>query len=505
MSAIVHLPDLQAAVSWLREHGATGLCTDHRRLRAGDAFLAWPGRVSDGRRFAEQALAAGACACLLDAQGIEALSLAGTPFASFSDLKALAGPLAAAFYREPSAALDVVAVTGTNGKTSTAWWIAQALTLLQRRCGVVGTLGIGEPPALDAGAAVGSGTVLATGLTSPDPVQLQDALRQFADQGFAACAMEASSIGLVEQRLAGTQIDVAVFTNLTQDHLDYHGNMDAYWQAKRSLFEQPGLRAAVINIADAKGVELAAALAGRLELWTCAVNQPARLSAHALNYRDGGLSFWLQEGEASCIVNTALVGDYNVANLLGVIGALRALGLSLQAAVQAAERVSAVPGRMELVSAAAGQPQVVVDYAHTPDALDKALRALQPLARAREGELICVFGCGGNRDPGKRPQMGQIAGQLADRVVITSDNPRDEVPAQILAQIEAGLTARAPRQVIEDRAQAIEQTLLGADARDVVLIAGKGHEDYQEVAGQRRAFSDMAQARAALGRRSVKP
>ena len=495
------LSDLAAAVHWLRQRGATGLCTDHRRLRAGDAFLGWPGRVSDGRRFAAQALAAGARACLLDAQGVEAFELADERVASFGDLKSQAGLLAAAFYGEPSAALDVVAVTGTNGKTSTAWWTAQALTQLRRRCGVVGTLGIGEPPA--AGDVSSVATMLATGLTSPDPVQLQAAFRLFVDQGFAACAIEASSIGLVEQRLAGTQVDVAVFTNLTQDHLDYHGNMAAYWQAKRTLFDLPGLRAAVINIADPKGVGLAATLRGHLDVWTCAVNQPARLSAHALNYRDGGLSFLLKEGDVARIVSTALVGDYNVANLLGVIGALRALGVSLEDAVQAVSRVGAVPGRMELVSQAPGQPQVVVDYAHTPDALDKALGALRPLTQAREGELICVFGCGGNRDAAKRPLMGEIAARLADRVVITSDNPRDEPPAQILAQIEAGLSARVPRRVIEDRAAAIRQTLLEADARDVVLIAGKGHEDYQEIAGQRRVFSDMAEARAALAQRSA--
>ena len=316
------------------------------------------------------------------------------------------------------------------------------------------------------------------------------------DAGFAACAIEASSIGLNEQRLAGTRIAVALFTNFTQDHLDYHGSMVAYWEAKRALFDWPGLRAAVLNLDDPKGGELAAALSNKLDVWTYAVNGPARLSAHGLHYREGGLAFELHEGPQVLTLQTGLIGYYNVANLLAVIASLRALGLDLADIVGAVPQISPVPGRMQRVGDGLGRPQAVVDYAHTPDALDKALSALRPLAAARGGRLIAVFGCGGNRDPGKRPLMGAIAGRLADAVVLTSDNPRNEPPTQILAQIGEGLSGVAHR-VVEDRRAAIAAAIAGADARDVVLIAGKGHEDYQEIAGVRQPFSDVAEAQQA--------
>jgi len=389
----------------------------------------------------------------------------------------------------------VVATTGTNGKTSTAWWTAQALTLLGRRCGVIGTLGIGQPPlGSDAGA------VAHTGLTTPDPVTLHAAFRQFVDQGFAACALEASSIGLVEQRLNAARIDVALFTNLTRDHLDYHGSMEAYWQAKRALFSWPGLRAAVLNIDDEQGAQLAAELSGTgLDVWTVSLRQPARLAARDLRYVDGGLAFTLQEGALQAEVKSVLVGEFNASNLLVVLGGLRALGIALPDAVRVCGSLTPVPGRLQRVSG--GGVEVVVDYAHTPDALAKVLQALRPLAAARNGRLWCVFGCGGNRDATKRPLMGAIAAAEADRVVITSDNPRDEVPDSILAQILAGVTGHDEIDVIEDRRSAINHALRGAAPGDVVLLAGKGHEDYQEVAGEKRPFSDIEEARVALALR----
>ncbi|HEX2012001.1 MAG TPA: UDP-N-acetylmuramoyl-L-alanyl-D-glutamate--2,6-diaminopimelate ligase [Roseateles sp.] len=492
---LMRLKSPEAAARWLREWTTGTLCTDSRLVRPGDAFIAWPGQREDGRRFVQAALDAGAATCLVELDGVAAFGFNDGRVAALPGLKAVTGRIAAEYFEQPTrAALQVIASTGTNGKTSTAWWTAQLLSLLGRRCGVVGTLGIGEPPLRDQPA-----QITYTGLTTPDPVQLQAGFRRMADAGFAACAIEASSIGIVEQRLAGTEIAVALFTNFTQDHLDYHGDMAAYWEAKRRLFDWPGLQVAVINLDDPKGPALAAELQGRLDVWTYAVEGAARLSARGLHYQAGGLAFTLHEGETALPVQTGLIGEYNVANLLAVIGGLRALGLALADIVAAVPLITPVPGRMQRIGAGLEAPQAVVDYAHTPDALEKALQALRPLAAARDGQLLCVFGCGGNRDPGKRPLMGAIAGRLADRVIVTSDNPRHEPPLDILAQVAAGVGG--PCEQIEDRHAAIARAVAGADARDVVLIAGKGHEDYQEIAGQRRPFSDVAEAEAALATR----
>jgi len=494
------LDSLDTALGWLRERGATGLATDSRRVRAGDAFVAWPGYAVDGRQYVPQALAAGARACVVEAQGVESFGFRDDAVAALADLKARTGDLAAAFFGRPGERLDVVATTGTNGKTSTAWWTAQALTLLGTRCGVVGTLGIGEPPV---GGSAGS--IVSTGLTTPDPVALQAAFRRFADAGFGACAVEASSIGIVEHRLAGTRFGVALFTNLTQDHLDYHGTMDAYADAKARLFDWPGLRAAVLNLDDAFGAAQAERLArGRLDLWTYAVGRDARLRADGVGYRDGGLAFTLHEGGEAVDVRSTLIGSYNVSNLLAVIGGLRALGHPLAAIAAVVPALTAVPGRMQRVAGTRPGPQVVVDYAHSPDALEKALEALRPFAAERGGVLWCVFGCGGNRDAGKRPTMGAIAQRLAGRVVITSDNPRDEAPEAIVAQIAAGLVPRDDTRVatIVDRRAAIADAVRRAGPADVVLVAGKGHEDYQEIAGTRHPFSDLDEAQAALEARA---
>ncbi|KDB52871.1 UDP-N-acetylmuramyl-tripeptide synthetase [Sphaerotilus natans subsp. natans DSM 6575] len=506
--------DVDETLAWLRRVAPQAvLRTDSRQVLPGDVFIAWPGAAQDGRRHVPAALAAGAAACLVEADGVEAFDFgaaAQARIAALPALKAATAPLAAAWHDHPSRRLDVVATTGTNGKTSTAWWLAQALSLAGRRCGVVGTLGVGEPPSRVAPEA----RVISTGLTTPDPVTLQRALRDFAARGFAACAMEASSIGVTEHRLDAVKIDVALFTNFTPDHLDYHGSMAAYWQAKRALFDWPGLRAAVINIDDPQGAILADELqaAGRIAVWTCSTRpsaRPARLQASDLRYDGAGLCLRLAEqgehADAPVEVRTALIGDYNAANVVGVIGVLRALGLPLAEVAALAADFTPVPGRMQRVEPPAGAadlPQVVVDYAHTPDALEKALQALRPFAQARGGRLWCVFGCGGNRDATKRPVMGRIAQALADEVVLTSDNPRHEAPAAILGQILAGCTSAPTLAVIEDRAAAIATVLHDADEADVVLIAGKGHEDYQETAGVRHHFSDLEQAEAALQRRT---
>ena len=492
-----HLASVDAALGWLAQRGARALTTDSRRVTPGDAFIAWPGYAVDGRQFVPQALAAGASACLVEAAGVEAFSF-GDSVAALSDLKARTGALASGFMGMPSARLNVIAVTGTNGKTSTTWWVAQALTALGRRCGVIGTLGVGEPPA--------SGRTRAitfTGMTTPDPITVQAGFKRFVDAGFDACAIEATSIGIEEERLAGSKIDIALFTNFTLDHLDYHGSMEAYWQSKARLFAWPGLRAAVVNVDDAQGVALVSSLPASLDVWTYSTTHDARLRATAVRYDAGGLRFDLREGDMRVDVRTQLIGDYNVANLLATIGGLRASGVALADAARVCAGLTPVPGRMDRVPSGVEAPQVVVDYAHTPDALEKALRALQPFATQRGGALWCVFGCGGNRDQGKRPLMGALAQALAQHVVITSDNPRNEAPDFILLQIVAGLKGSQDRvKVIEDRRAAIAHAVRHADARDVILIAGKGHEDYQEIQGVKHHFSDLEEAAVALAQRT---
>ena len=501
------------AAQWLRGRVVGSLHTDSRKVGAGDGFIAWPGAATDGRKYVHAALSQGAAACLVEQAGVSSYAFKSESIATYQHLKAATGPIAAAYFEAPTQQLDVLAVTGTNGKTSIAWWLAQALSNVKQPapvpCGLVGTLGIGRSPG--SGAVAGQPSELeSNGLTTPDPVLLQKHFRRFVDEGLVACAIEASSIGLAERRLDGTRIRVAIFSNLTQDHLDYHGTMDAYWQAKAELFRWPGLQAAVINTDDAQGAELAASLAGRpIDVWTvsyaAAASTPARLQARHIDYQAQGhwqgLRFSVVEGEESYELSTQLIGQYNVSNLLCVIGGLRAMGVALKDAVQACRGLLPVPGRMDCV-AEPDQPLVAIDYAHTPDALDKALSALQPLAQQRGGRLWCIFGCGGDRDASKRPLMAAVAEKNADNVVVTSDNPRFEKPGAIISQILLGLSHPASVQVESDRALAIARTVLQAAPQDVVLVAGKGHEDYQDVAGVKRPFSDKTLAQAALARRA---
>jgi UDP-N-acetylmuramoyl-L-alanyl-D-glutamate--2,6-diaminopimelate ligase len=511
---LTRLKSPAAAGRWLKSWVTGTLRTDSRAVQAGDAFIAWPGYANDGRRFVAAALEAGASTCLVEEKEVDAFAFEDARIATLKSMKAATGQIAAAFFDEPSQSLSVIAATGTNGKTSTAWWTSQALNLLGKRAGFVGTLGVGVPPLpqpVAAGPSTQDWTIQATGLTTPDPVLLQAAFRRMVDDGFTACAIEASSIGIVEQRLAGTRIEVALFTNFTRDHLDYHASMDSYWAAKRLLFGWVGLKAAVVNIDDDAGATLADELRrGQLDVWTYSTraDSGARLIAEDIGYRDGGLAFTLAEDVAVGgrarrePVVTTLIGDYNVSNLLAVIGGLRATGVLLADAARVAGLVTPVPGRMQRVAPnAAGQPEVVVDYAHTPDALEKVIAALRPLATARGGRLHCVFGCGGDRDATKRPLMGEIAARLADAAVITSDNPRTEDPQRIVDQIAAGAFDGNPVAKILDRRAAIAQVLAGADARDVVLVAGKGHEDYQEVGGVRLPFSDVEESLKGLAAR----
>lgn len=482
-SVFLHLSDLPSTLAWLRARAPQGqLRTDSRHVQPGDIFIAWPGAAADGRAFVAQALAHGAAACLVEHDGSADFAFADARIASFTGLKAITGSLAAQWLGHPAQALRIVAVTGTNGKTSTAWWLAHALP----RCAMVGTLGVGLPPHFTS-----------TGMTTPDPVLLQTEFAKFIAAGAEFAAIEASSIGIVEHRLAGTAIDTAVFTNFTQDHLDYHGSMDAYWQAKAQLFDWPGLRVAVVNVDDAQGRALAQTLAPRseLEVWTVGLQHPARLMAVDIAHTAQGMAFTVVEGQQRQPMQTALIGQYNISNLLGVLATLRGQGHSLAQAVAACASLQPVPGRMQQI-AVVGQPLVAIDYAHTPDALQQALAALRPLAQARGGRLCCVFGCGGNRDARKRPLMGAAAEQGADQVLVTSDNPRLEDPQAIVADILAGMRPQTPYEL--DRAAAIAQAIAQADARDVVLLAGKGHEDYQDAQGHKRPFSDYHEAARAV-------
>ena len=372
---------------------------------------------------------------------------------------------------------------------------------------MVGTLGIGL---YRSGAHAG---FRATGYTTPDAVQLQRALRQARDAGAQALAIEASSIGLDQGRLNGLHVDIALLTNFTRDHLDYHGDMAAYEAAKRALFAWPGLRHAVINLDDEMGGRLIRQLRSRqpaLPVIAYSINDGSVEGAMMLRASDirsshGGTVFRLDSAYGAAQVRTQLIGQFNVSNALGVLGVLLAKGIPFKAALEAVESLAAVPGRMQQFG---GQdaPLVVIDYAHTPDALEKALSTLRQVAQQRNGELWCVFGCGGDRDPGKRPQMGAVS-EAADHIIVTSDNPRGEEPAAIVAQIVAGIgPARAKEaalQVIEDRAAAILWAVRHAGRNDVVLLAGKGHEDYQEIKGRKLPFQDADHAALALAARAT--
>ena len=484
---LLHLHTPEQASDWLQERVTGTLSADSREAGKGDGFIAWPGLAADGRCHVDAALAAGATACLVERSGVEAFGFSCDSVATYAGLKAQTGPIASLYFDAPADRLQVAAVTGTNGKTSTAWWLAQALSRLGRTCGMVGTLGIGTP-----------GAMVANGLTTPDPVLLQQQLRRFVDDGFSACVLEASSIGLEERRLDGCRIQLAIFTNFTQDHLDYHASMPAYWHAKKMLFSWPGLQACVINLDDAKGRELNAELAdAAVDIWTFSSIGPARVMAEAVCQNSHGLVFEVVEGNERHALATAMVGLYNVSNLLGVIASLRAWGVPLADAVAACTDLLPVPGRTETLTKA-GLPMVVIDYAHTPDALEKVLTALQPVAHGRGGRLWCVFGCGGDRDASKRPQMAAIAEKNADQLVLTSDNPRSEDPLVILEQMREGLARPQAICLEPDRRAAIAHALACSEPHDVVLLAGKGHENYQEIRGVKLPFSDRERAQDVL-------
>jgi len=482
----------------LREQGvnATNLCTDSRAMTAGDVFLAYPGAHADGRRYIAEAAARGARAVLWECAEFAPQDSITLPNIGVGQLQELSGYLAHLVYGRPSEKLWLAGVTGTNGKTSVSQWLAQAMSDLGRRCAVVGTLGNGFPGALEASAN-----------TTPDAITLHRSLAAYRAQSAQAVVMEVSSIGLDQGRVNAAVFAVAIFTNLTRDHLEYHGTMENYAEAKARLFQTPGLQTAVLNLDDAFGRELMQRLAGSgVRRIAYSIENPAGdcgewlLRAENISATVHGQRFDAVTPQGRATLNVPHAGRFNISNLLAVLAALLAADIPLAQAVNAVSKLTPPPGRMQMLGGEGvkAEPLIVVDYAHTPDALEQALTALTDTARARGGKLICVFGCGGERDAGKRPLMGAVAARCADLVVLTSDNPRGEKPGAIIEQIAAS----APQAtIIEDRAQAICRVVAAADQRDVVLIAGKGHEPYQEIAGQRLPFSDIEQARDALAAR----
>lgn len=493
---------LTNAYGWLTRHcGADALLqADSRRIRPGDVFVAYAVEGADNRPFIADAVARGAAAVLWQSDAWHwPADVAGVAHLGVTRLDALAGELASLWYGEPSRHMLTIGTTGTNGKTSVSQWLARVLSDAGRPCAIIGTLGTGLP-----------GHLQATGFTTPDAVQLQQNLRDMQALGARAVSMEVSSHGLAQGRVNGVAFDIAVFTNLTQDHLDYHGTMAAYEAAKARLFAWPGLQCAVINRDDAMGQRLLTKLAGKLPVIEYGLGAPTPsahgnrvLSAADIQATASGTTFRLHVESASTVMHTPLLGTFNISNLLAVLGAALAAGVPVEQALPALAKLEPVDGRMQQLGGSAGAPLVVVDYAHTPDALEKTLAALRPVARARDGQLICVFGCGGDRDAAKRPLMGTAAERQADAVVLTSDNPRSESPSGIIAQIAAGLSAPEKVRQIEDRASAILQAIRQAAPADVVLIAGKGHENTQEIMGKKRPFSDQEHARLALAARAT--
>ena len=473
----------------------TGLAADSRSLAAGEVFLAYPGSRRDGREFIPAALQRGAAAVLWEREGFEWNPGWRVPNLGVENLRGLAGRLAHEIYGRPSERLWMIGVTGTNGKTSCSHWIAQACSACGAKTAVVGTLGTGFPGALDAGVN-----------TTPDAVLLHRSLAGLLAQGAQGVAMEVTSIGLDQGRVNGVAFGAALFTNLSRDHLDYHGDMESYARAKQRLFETPDLKHAVLNLDDVQGVQIARALAGRgigRAGYSCFAGVAARsgleryAEAHAIEVSPEGIAFEVRSSWGEAGIESALLGRFNVSNLLGVLTTMLVSGVPFDRAATALAGLEPVAGRMQRLGGA-GKPVVVVDYAHTPDALEKTLVALKDVAKASGGRLAVVFGCGGERDRGKRPLMGAVASRHADAILVTSDNPRGEDPAAIIAEITAAIPV--PHEAIEDRRAAIERAIASAGAEDVVLIAGKGHETYQEVAGRRLPFSDALEAKQALSR-----
>ena len=460
----------------------TGLSLDSRRVGLGEAFVAVAGGRAHGMAFAQQAEARGAAAVVHD--GLAPLPPLNVPAVAVPGLGQRLSSLGARFYHNPSERLVVAGVTGTNGKTSTAHFIAQAWQRSTGHAGMVGTLGYGPMNALRS-----------SGMTTPDAITLQGMLADCIDLGVEKVAMEVSSHALDQGRCDDVAFDAAVFTNLTRDHLDYHGSMEAYAAAKRRLFFDYHPRFAVVNQDDAMGKTLIAEIANGTEVLSYGTNGSSELRGAVLAMNSFGMTLRLASPWGDGQLQTGLLGAFNLSNLLAAAGTLALLGMPWSQVLHQLELMHPVPGRMHCLGGESGRPVVVVDYAHTPDALRHALGALRSHLH---GRLVCVFGCGGERDRGKRPMMARVAEELADRVVLTNDNPRGEAPAQIFEDMLGGMEKPHRAELVEDRGEAIRRAVQRACEGDIVLVAGKGHEQFQESRGRRVPFSDEAAVRAAL-------
>ncbi|MFZ2161469.1 MAG: UDP-N-acetylmuramoyl-L-alanyl-D-glutamate--2,6-diaminopimelate ligase [Sideroxyarcus sp.] len=496
----------------------TRLASDSRAVQPGDTFVAYPGAQADGRHYIEQAVARGANAVIWDAHDFNWNPAWNVPHLAVKDLRHQAGLIANQVYGQPSRKLLMVGVTGTNGKTSISHWLARTFSALGRKSAVLGTLGNGFPDALQA-----------TVNTTPDALLVHKLLAEFEQQGAKAAVMEVSSHALTQGRVNGVKYDVALLTNLTRDHLDYHGDMQSYAAAKRRLFDWEHLKYAVLNLDDEFGAELAEELvlgnaspspqsspaSGRgserekqfsiPEVIGYGLNDESLNLAERLGIRmvygnlsqmdAQGLTLQLHTSWGAAMLQSKLIGRFNASNLMGALAVLLVSETGIDDAVRELGMQKAVAGRMQTLGGK-DIPAVVVDYAHTPDALEKVLLTLREVTEPSGGKVICVFGCGGDRDRGKRPMMGTVVSKFADVRIITSDNPRSEEPHAIIEAISQGM--QGEYQVIEDRAKAITHAISKAQPADTVLLAGKGHEDYQEIKGVRYPFSDSEIAHRAL-------
>jgi len=472
---------------------------DSRAVRSGDTFVAVPGSACDGRAFSSSALDSGAALILEEARTdkFTVCQKSSVPVVEIPDLAQNLSLIAARFYGEPSRQMQLVGITGTNGKTTCSVLLAQLNKRLQKKAAVIGTLGFGLVNELG-----GSSDLESTGLTTPDAIRTQEILADLLEQGAATVVMEVSSHSLDQARVAAVNFDVAIFTNLSRDHLDYHGTLEAYGRAKRRLFEMPDVRCSIINIDDTYGESLAnSLLASEMSVLRYSiVSAGADIRVANVKYSNRGIAAKFMSPWGNGTLSSQLLGPYNLSNLLAVIAAACEQGHALKDVLAEVPNLVSVEGRMQNIDATA-DIQVVVDYAHTPDALEQTLKALRPHTH---NKLWSVFGCGGNRDIGKRPLMAAISESLADHVVATSDNPRHELPEAILADVAAGFKCLNAHQILVDRREAIAYALAQAEPGDTVLIAGKGHEDYQLVGDQVLPFSDIVEARKALVLRKAK-
>ena len=486
------------------------IVSDTRQIKAGDIFLAYRvghgNAMQDSRPYIADALDAGVAAVIYDPSDLEGISaLNDARCFALENASAYAGPICSEWYSNPSQQMVVFGVTGTNGKTSITQWLSHALDRPKSRAAVIGTLGIGFPGHLEA-----------TGYTTPNAARLQTELKVLLDANAKQIAIEVSSHALEQGRVNGVQFNTAVFSNLSQDHLDYHGSMVEYAAVKFRLFQFPGLQNAVINLEDPLGRELAMQLLAKtgVQVWGYAIDHNAfagfekfgkRLHAifsSGMRFKENGYQGVFEwQGHGRSELSVPVVGDFNLSNCLAVWACLLASGMDPLEAGKRIALLKQVSGRMEMVlgNSRSTGPLVIVDYAHTPDALEKVLSTLRPIATQRAGKLWCIFGCGGDRDTSKRPLMGRIAAELADHTILTSDNPRSENPEKISADIQSGMSSSKSVEVILDRAAAILSGVRHAQANDVVLIAGKGHEISQEINGKKVDFSDQEHVLLASG------